>query len=91
MFEIAAFFLIELNKKEESDFWEVKLKLAFLLFGSAIFSDFISFFLGVEASCFLDEKIFFSELTFFPGNGMIPYNPIEWDKKLGDMLDLSNI
>ena len=61
MFEIAAFFLIELNKKEESDFWEVKLKLAFLLFGSAIFSDFISFFLGVEASYFLDEKIFFSD------------------------------
>jgi len=39
----------------------------------------------------IDEKIFFSELTFFPGNGMIPYNPIEWDRKLGDMLDLSNI
>lgn len=39
----------------------------------------------------VEGKIFFSELTFFPGNGMMPFEPIEWDRKLGDMLDLSNI
>ncbi|HAS91453.1 MAG TPA: glycosyl transferase [Clostridiales bacterium] len=36
-------------------------------------------------------NIYFGELTFFPGNGMECFEPIEWDKKIGDMLDLSRI
>jgi hypothetical protein len=36
-------------------------------------------------------NIYFGELTFFPGNGMEWFEPIEWDEKIGDMLDLSRI
>lgn len=32
--------------------------------------------------------IFFGELTFFPTSGMTPFEPKDWDKKLGDMLIL---
>ena len=31
---------------------------------------------------------YFSEITFFPCGGMLPFSPIEWDKKLGDWLTL---
>lgn len=34
------------------------------------------------------NKIYFSELTFFDSNGMEPFNPIEWDYKLGSYLNL---
>lgn len=33
-------------------------------------------------------KIYFGELTFFPTSGFGGFDPIEWDKKLGDMLIL---
>ena len=36
-----------------------------------------------------NNRIYFSELTFFDGNGMDKFEPIEWDYKLGDMLDLN--
>ncbi|MCF2634089.1 ATP-grasp fold amidoligase family protein [Prevotellamassilia timonensis] len=36
----------------------------------------------------INNKVFFSELTFYPSSGMQPYEPIEWDKKLGDLLVL---
>lgn len=36
-------------------------------------------------------KIYFGELTFFPGNGMEWFEPIEWDKKIGDLLDLGKL
>ncbi|NLH44890.1 MAG: glycosyl transferase [Acholeplasmataceae bacterium] len=36
-------------------------------------------------------KIYFGELTFFPGNGMEWFEPVEWDRKLGDMLELSKV
>lgn len=34
------------------------------------------------------EKILFSELTFFPCNGIMPCDPKEWERKLGDLLSL---
>lgn len=36
----------------------------------------------------IEGKIYFGELTFFPCSGYIPFEPEEWDKKLGDMLEL---
>lgn len=37
----------------------------------------------------IDNVVYFSELTFFPCSGMMPFVPEEWDQKLGDMLELS--
>lgn len=34
------------------------------------------------------SKIYIGEMTFYPGAGLIPFEPIEWDYKLGDMLKL---
>jgi len=34
------------------------------------------------------NRIFVGEMTFYPGAGLIPFEPIEWDYKLGDMLQL---
>lgn len=34
------------------------------------------------------NKLYLSELTFYPGGGLVPYNPQNFDKKLGDMLKL---
>lgn len=36
----------------------------------------------------VNEKIYFGELTFFPASGFEKFEPNEWDKKLGDMLEL---
>lgn len=36
----------------------------------------------------IDKKIYFGELTLFPGSGFSAFYPDEWDKKLGDMLTL---
>lgn len=33
-------------------------------------------------------KIYFGELTFYPGSGMESFSPDEWDKKLGDLIEL---
>lgn len=38
----------------------------------------------------IENRIYFGELTFFPGNGWEEFNPIEWDYKLGAMLDLDS-
>lgn len=35
-----------------------------------------------------NKKIYFGELTFYPGNGTDKFYPIEWDYKLGDMIIL---
>ena len=35
-----------------------------------------------------DGKIYFGELTFFDGSGFDKIEPIEWDYKIGDMLNL---
>ena len=39
----------------------------------------------------IKNKVYFSELTFFPGGGFIRFEPEEWDKKIGDMLDISMV
>lgn len=36
----------------------------------------------------IEGKIYFGELTFYPGSGYIPFEPEEYDKVLGDMLEL---
>lgn len=36
----------------------------------------------------IGDIIYFGELTFYPGTGMIDFHPKEYDKKLGDMLTL---
>lgn len=36
----------------------------------------------------IEEKIYFSELTFSPCGGFVPFEPEEWDFKLGEWLKL---
>lgn len=36
----------------------------------------------------INKKIYFGELTFYPTSGMMPFDPPEYDKILGDMLIL---
>ena len=36
----------------------------------------------------IENKVFFSELTFYPCAGYIPFEPEKYDKILGDMLEL---
>jgi hypothetical protein len=36
----------------------------------------------------INGKVYFSELTFTPCSGMLPFDPPEWDKKFGEMLQL---
>lgn len=37
----------------------------------------------------IEGKLYFGELTFFPGGGMEEFTPEEWDRKLGDMIDIN--
>lgn len=39
----------------------------------------------------INNKIYFGELTFFPGGGFEEFTPEEWDYKLGEMIDLSKV
>lgn len=39
----------------------------------------------------VDNKIYFGELTFFDGSGFDKIEPKEWDKKLGDWVDYTNL
>ncbi len=36
----------------------------------------------------IEDKIYFGEITFYPGSGLEAFEPIEWDYKLGEMLTL---
>ena len=36
----------------------------------------------------LDGKMYFGEVTFYTWAGFMKFNPPEWDRKLGDMLEL---
>ena len=36
----------------------------------------------------VDGKVYFGELTFTHWSGLVPFQPEEWDKKIGDMIDL---
>lgn len=38
-----------------------------------------------------NEKVYFGEMTFFPGSGLEEFTPKEWDYKLGEMIDLRGI
>ena len=39
----------------------------------------------------VNDKLYFGELTFYHWSGLVPFNPEEWDYKLGDMIDLSKV
>jgi len=36
----------------------------------------------------IDNTVYFSELTFYPNGGFIPFEPKEWDSELGKMLKI---
>lgn len=36
----------------------------------------------------VNNTVYFGELTFFHFSGYVPFEPVEWDKRLGDMLSL---
>ena len=39
----------------------------------------------------INSRLYFGELTFFPGSGYIPFNSEEWDYKLGEWIKLPKI
>ncbi len=39
----------------------------------------------------INEKIYFGELTFHHGGGYEKFTPAEWDRRLGDLIDLSTV
>jgi len=39
----------------------------------------------------IDGQVYFSELTFTPAAGMMPFEPQEWDRKLGEFLQLPKV
>lgn len=36
----------------------------------------------------VENKIYFGELTFYPASGFSPFEPNEWDHKLGELIEL---
>lgn len=39
----------------------------------------------------INGKLYFGELTFYPGSGLEEFKPFSWDKKLGKLLSLEKI
>lgn len=39
----------------------------------------------------INGKVYFGELTLYPGCGFEEFRPDEWDEKLGEMIDLSKV
>ena len=39
----------------------------------------------------INGKVYFGELTFFHDAGLVPLSPVEWDYKIGEMLDLTTV
>lgn len=37
----------------------------------------------------INGKLYFGELTFYPGSGMEEFNPEQWDEEIGKLIDLS--
>ena len=37
----------------------------------------------------VNNKVFFGEITFYPGSGFVPILPEEWDIKIGNLIDLN--
>jgi len=44
-------------------------------------------FVRIELYC-INGRIYFGEYTFFAGGGLYLLNPIEWERRLGDWIDL---
>ena len=38
----------------------------------------------------IDNKIYFGEYTFFAGGGFTLFHPLEWEKRLGDWIDIES-
>ncbi len=38
---------------------------------------------------YINGHVYFSELTFYPGSGLGPFEPLEWENKIGEWIDLS--
>ena len=36
----------------------------------------------------INGKLYFGEMTFYPGNGYEEFKPLVWDKKIGDLIKL---
>ncbi len=36
----------------------------------------------------INKKIYFSELTFYPSDGFVDFEPKEWNEKIGNLIDL---
>lgn len=36
----------------------------------------------------INHNLFFGEMTFFPGGGMVEFEPMQWNKIIGDYIDL---
>jgi len=39
----------------------------------------------------VEGKIYFGELTFYPGSGLIKFEPEDWDNKIGEWIELGDI
>lgn len=39
----------------------------------------------------IDGKLYFGELTFYPGSGFESFDPVEWDRKMGELINLDKI
>lgn len=39
----------------------------------------------------INGKVYFGEMTFFPASGIGFFSPSEWDERLGDMIDISEL
>ena len=39
----------------------------------------------------IEGRVYFGEITFFPASGFGEFTPREWNKKIGDMIDLSGV
>ncbi len=39
----------------------------------------------------VNGKVYFGEITFFTASGFKPFDPPEWDKTFGDLIDLSSV
>ena len=37
---------------------------------------------------YVDEKIYFGEVTFFPGGGFLPFHPFKYNKVIGELIEL---
>ena len=38
----------------------------------------------------INGKLYFGELTFYPGSGLEEFTPVEWDYKIGELIKLPN-